>query len=162
MAVDEVASRVLETDGRVGPPAGLGGAAGDEEASGEDDAEDWNHPEGGGIEAREGHVSRANHEWNEVVGEAVEHGKCPHEQHEGAVHGEEAVVDGAIYEVGFGGEEFAAHDHGEQACEEEEDEGGDDVLDADNFVIGAEGEESFPVFGCAGLGLLRRRSLFYV
>jgi len=162
LAVDEVAGGVLEANGGVGPPAGLGRAAGDEEAGGEDNAKDRNHPEGSSVEAGKGHVPSADHKRDEVVGEAVEHGEGPHEQHESAVHGEETVVDGAIYEIGFGGEEFAAHNHGEESGKEKEDKGSDDVLDADDFVVSAEGEEAPPVFGCTGFGLLRRRGGFYV
>ena len=50
----------------------------------------------------------------------------------------------------MGGEEFGADQHRHQSADEEEKEGGEEVLDADFFVIGGEGEVSVPAAGGDG------------
>ena len=49
-----------------------------------------------------------------------------------------AVEDARIDDLGAGLGELGAHDHRQQAAEQEEEEGRDDVLDPDHLVIGVE------------------------
>ena len=58
-----------------------------------------------------------------------------------------SVVEGTAEEVELGGEEFGADQHRHQAADEEEEKGGEEVLDADFFVVGGEGEVSVPAEG---------------
>ncbi len=69
------------------------------------------------------------------------------------MHREQRIINGAIDQIGIGGNEFTPHNHRQRATDQEKEERGDDVLNADDFVISAEGEESLPVVGRTGVGL---------
>ncbi len=69
------------------------------------------------------------------------------------MHREQRIINGAIDQIGIGGNQFTPHHHRQQASNQEKDKRRDNVLNADDFVIGAEGEESLPVVGRTGVRL---------
>ena len=69
------------------------------------------------------------------------------------MHRKQRIINGAIDQIGIGGNQFTPHNHRQRATDQEKEERGDDVLNADDFVISAEGEESLPVVWRTGVGL---------
>ena len=138
---------------RVAGPAGVEGAARGEEAADEEDPGQRQHPEAERVEAREGHVRRADHQRQDVVREPGEDRDHEDEDHQHRVRREEAVVGRRFDDLGAGLGELGPDQHRHQAAEEEEDEGGDDVLDTDHLVVGVEFEVVLPALG-AVLGVV--------
>ncbi len=126
---------------RVGKPADVGRsaraieAAAGEVAEVEQQAAECGDPEAEGVQAREGHVARADHEGNEVVAEAEQNWHADEEDHRGAVHGEEAVEGLRGDEVVVGDEKLDAHQYGFNAGDDKEDEGVADVHQADLLMV---------------------------
>ncbi|MEY3186691.1 MAG: hypothetical protein RL675_515, partial [Bacteroidota bacterium] len=148
LTIEEMAEGVLGAHRRIGPPAGTGGASRHQEAGHQDHAEQRKQPEGCCIQPGEGHVGRADHRRNQQVVEAVEDRKQKQEQHHCSMHGVEAVVDGRIHQIGWWCDQLTAHDHRQQAADQQKEERRDDVLDADHLGIGVEAEEALPVVRC--------------
>ena len=125
----------------VGEPADVGRGARGVEAAAADVAEveqqagEGGDPEAEGVEAREGHVARADHQRDKIVAEAEEDGHAHEEDHGGAVHGEELVEDLRRDEVIVGHGELNAHQDRFEAGDDQKDERVDDVHQADLFVV---------------------------
>ena len=75
-----------------------------------------------GVETRERHVARADHQRNEVVGEADQRGHHDEEDHRRAVHGEDLVVRVGREDVPFGTRELEADEERLDAADGEEEE----------------------------------------
>ena len=134
--VDPVARR----EGRLGQrrvagPAALGRAARGEPARVQDDPAEQEEPVGERVQAREGHVARADHERHEVVAEAREDRDDDEEDHRRPVHGEELVVGVLGDEVLVRRGELGPHQQRQDAAEPEEGEARDDVEDPDPLVV---------------------------
>ena len=78
---------------RVAGPAGVEGAAGNEEAGHEEDPGERQEPEAERVQPREGHVRRAEHQRQDVVGDPGEDRDHEQEDHDRRVSREEPVVD---------------------------------------------------------------------
>ena len=100
----------------------------------EDGAED-EEPVAEGVQPREGHVTRADHERDEEVEEGGSGRHDDHEDHGGAVHREEGVEGARVHERAIRLRELNAHEEGLDTADEEEDEGGHPVEDADALVV---------------------------
>ena len=143
---------------RIGGPARLRGAAGDEEAGEHDQPADHIGLVAGHVHAREGHVRRADLQRHDVI---AERGKGQrhdaHEDHDGPVHRAEGVVKVRRHDplgrhvpedrrqqrahhrhrlarVG----DLPAHHHHQAESEQEEEQRGDAILNADDLVVGGE------------------------
>ena len=114
---------------------------------------DRQHPEAERVEAREGHVRRADHQRQDVVRDPGEDRDHEDEDHQHRVGREEAVVGAGVDDLGARLGELGPDQHRHQAADEEEEEGGADVLDADHLVIGVEAEVVLPALG-AVLGVV--------
>src|SRR3989304_66972 len=64
----------------------------------------------------------------------------PQEGHPRAVVGHEPVVFSAVEQIDARLAELRAHHHGQRTADQEEREGGDQILDADHLVIGVPGD----------------------
>ena len=121
---------------RVGGPAEVGGAAGGDEAGERDRCAEQEQPEGQRVEPGECHVWGADLERQHQVGEPEHDGGGVEQQHRRAVHGEQLVELLVGQELQPGHRQLGAHEQRHQPTEEEEDEAGDAVHDADQLVIG--------------------------
>ena len=93
------------------------------------------HPEAEGIQARECHVARADHQRHQVVRES-EHQRHGHEENHGrAVHGEHAVEDLGRDEIVVRTDELNPHDRRLNSADHEKDQRIEDVQDAQPLVI---------------------------
>ena len=129
---------------RVGRPAGRERAAGGEERRRHHDAGDRQHPERQRVQAREGHVRRADHQRQDVVRQPGEDRDDEQEDHQRRVDAEEAVVRVRVHELAARRGQLGADHHRQQAADEHEEERRDDVLDADHLVIGVDPEVVAP------------------
>ena len=136
--------RVLQTDRRITPPTGIGRTTGHKKAGDQNRSKDRNQPERHRIQPRERHVRRADHGGDQQVIEAIENRKDEQEQHDCSVHRVDAVVDRAINEIRRRRNQLPADHHGQEATDQEEKEGRDDVLNANDLGIGAEAEVALP------------------
>ena len=102
----------------------------------EDDAARQQQPEGQGVQAREGHVARADHQRQEVVRQAGHHRHDEQEDHRRPVHREQLVVDFGRHERVVRRPELQADHQRLDAAEAEEHERRDHVHDPDALVIG--------------------------
>ena len=140
--VDQVDPSVLAAGGgeegvgerRVAGPTGFRGVP--EDRGVEDDPAGQQQPEGERVQARVGHVARADHQRQEVVGEARHHWHDEQEDHRGAVHREQLVVGLGGDEVVVGHPELQADHQRLGAAEDEEHEREDHVHDPDALVVG--------------------------
>jgi hypothetical protein len=137
---------------RVAGPAGVEGAARRQVAADEEQPGQRQHPEAERVQPREGHVRRADHQRQHVVGDPGEDRDHEDEDHQHRVRGEEAlkVAASTIWVPGCASSAGSASP---SAAHEEEEEGGADVLDADHLVIGVEAEVVAPALG-AVLGVV--------
>ena len=88
------------------------------------------------VDAREGEVLRADHERDQEVPEHRRNARDQEEEdHQHAVHREEAVVDVGLEEVALGRRELDADEDRHEAAEREEDADGDEVEDRDPLVV---------------------------
>ena len=131
------------------------GPAGDEKAAEHRDAAEEEAPVAHHVDLREGHVRGADLEREHEVPESSDgEGDHAEEDHDGAVHRPELVVELGEHRparharlaeeradqrqrharVG----ELPAHEHHQRKAEEQEQEAGDGVLDADDLVVGGE------------------------
>ena len=142
------AARRVEHAGkrRVARPAGFRRVP--EDRGVEDEPARQQQPEGERVQAREGHVARADHQRHEVVRQAGEHRHDEQEDHRRPVQREQLVV-------GLGGDQrvvrraqLQAHHQRLDAAEAEEHERRDHVHDPDSLVIGR-GDPARPAGGLA-------------
>jgi len=138
---------------RVGGPARAGGPEGGEEGGQHQELREQERPERVHVEAREGHVPRADHERDEQVPEAADQdGRHGEEDHDEPVRGEELLVHGRADQAPAPAEEEAAHqrdgaigeaplpadEHGERAAEEQEEQPRPEELPGDHLVVDGE------------------------
>ena len=102
------------------------------------------HPERQRVQARERHVLRPDHDREDVVRQAGEGRDDEQEDHQHRVDAEEAVVLLAVDELRARLGELGADRLRLQPAHQEEEEGQDDVLDADHLVIGVDPEVRLP------------------
>jgi hypothetical protein len=146
---DEVIRNTIPTSHHVCPIVAM---SGDEEADQHDHAADDEGPVAQHVELRERHVGRADLQRHEVVAEAADRKRYhAEENHHGAVHGPELVVElgehDAVRRVRLA--EQAAQDgdwrhrvrelvpqhHHQREAEEQEQQRCDGILDADDLVV---------------------------
>ena len=139
-AEDPVVLSVARAEERLGErhvrrPAGAGCSAAREPAQVEHDAAEQVHPVRERVQARERDVAGTDHQRHEEVPEAGEDRHDHEEDHRRPVHRQDLVVR-VLREHGFvRRRELRAHQHGEQAADDEEDERGRDVHDPDPLVV---------------------------
>ena len=92
-------------------------------------------PETERIQPRERHVARADHQWQQVVGEPEHDGHGHEKDHRGPMHGEHAVEDLRRHEVVVRNHELDAHDRRFNPADDEKDQRVKDVEDAQPLVI---------------------------
>ena len=131
------------------------GAAGDEEAAEHRHAAEEEAPVAHHVDLRERHVGRADLERDHEVAEAADGERHDAEEdHDGAVHRAELVVELGQHRAarharlaeeladerqrGARVGELPAHQHHQREAEEQEQQAGDGVLDADDLVVGRE------------------------
>jgi hypothetical protein len=136
----------------VGGPAGVGRAAGHEEAGEHDHAAHEVHPVAGHVQLGERHVGRADLERHHEVAKSADGQRDdPEEHHDGAVHRAKLVVElgkhDAARSVGLaeigtdnrnglaGIRQLPPHQRHQAETEEEKEEAGDAVLDADHLMV---------------------------
>ncbi len=119
---------------RVAEPARRRRAAG-EQAEVQQEPAEREEPVAHRVQAREGHVARADHERHEVVGEADERRHHDEEDHRRAVHREDLVVGVGREEAPVRARELQAHEERLDAADGEEEERRQEVEDADALVI---------------------------
>ena len=90
------------------------------------------------------HIRRAEHQRQDVVGDSGEDRDHEQEDHYRRVGREDPVVRVRVDQLRAGLGELGPDQHRQEASDEEEDEGGDDVLDADHLVVGVEAEVVAP------------------
>jgi hypothetical protein len=125
----------LHRERRVDRPAGVGRSARGEEARVERDAAEEERPVGECVQAREGHVARADHQRNEEVPEAGQDRHDDEEDHRDAVDREELVVVLARDEVLVRRRKLRTDEEREDPAGHEEDERRRDVEDPDALVV---------------------------
>ncbi len=142
-------------EGRVGGPPGLRGSAGHQEAGQHRHAAEEEEPVARHVQPRERHVRGSNLERDHEVPESSDsEGDHPEEDHDGAVHRPELVVELREHrparharlaedpaeqrQRGARVGELPAHEHHQRKAEEEKQQAGDRVLDADDLVVGGE------------------------
>ena len=133
--VDAARGQVLAArQRRVARPAALG--RGEEDRAVEDHAARGQEPEGQGVELRERHVPRPDHERHEVVAEPGHDRHDEQEDHRRPVHREELVVRLRVQERVVGLRQLEPHEQRLDPAEHEEGEGQDQVHDPDPLVVG--------------------------
>ena len=157
MLKNTAAQRLVDRQRRVARPAARKGAARDEEAREHHHAGDGEQPEREGVQARERHVGRADHQRDHVVADAGEDRDHEEEDQERRVHGHETVERLGVDDLRSGVRELGAEDHGQQSTDEEEEEARDDVLHADDLVVGVDAEVVLPAPRAVPGVILRRR-----
>ena len=128
--VDRVGQRAI------GGPAEVGGAARGDEAGDRDRRAEQEQPEAQRVQPRERDVGRADLQRQHQVGEPEHDRGGVEQQHHRAVHGEQLVELLVGQELQPRQRELGAHEQRHQPADEEEDEAGDAVHDADQLVIG--------------------------
>ena len=140
------AGAALDRERRVGGPAGGEGA--EERADRHHQAARDEHPDRQGVQARERHVLRADHDRQDVVREAGEGRDDEQEDHQRRVDAEEAVVGlRRRRSSGPAGRELGPHQLGEDAADHEEREDDHQVLRPDDLVVGVDLEVVAPARG---------------
>ena len=128
-------ARRVNREWRICRPARVRSSAVGEEAQHEHEATEDEEPVREGVQPRERHVGRPDHERHEVVREAGENRNADEKHHRRPVDRDELVVvvraDDARVRLG----ELQPHDQCHQSREDEEDEAGGDVEDPDPLVI---------------------------
>ena len=133
-------SRFVHGERRVAGPAGAERAARVEEAREHHHARDRQQPVRERVQPRERHVGRAEHERDDVVGQARERRDDEEEDHQRRVHREEAVVGLRVEVLRPRLRELRADDHRQQAAGEQEEDRRHQVLDPDHLVVGVDAE----------------------
>jgi len=133
----EVLTVPLGVDGvrRVARPAAPGRASLREEREQQDDAPEEEEPVGERVQAREGHVPGADHQRDEVVGEAGEDRDDDEEDHRRPVDREELVVGVVLDEVLVRLGELCPDQQRHDPAGDEEEPSGREVEDPDPLVV---------------------------
>ena len=101
----------------------------------EKQAAEGGEPETKGIEAGKGHVSRADHQREEVIAETKKDGHGDEKNHGGAMHGEHLVEELRGNEMIVRNDELNTHDGGFNATDHEEQDGVEDIQEAETLVV---------------------------
>ena len=120
---------------RIGRPAGRRCAAVRGEAAEDHEAAEQKEPVGGGVEARERHVARPDHERDHEVRESGQHRHDEQEDHGRPVDREQLVVGVLRHDVLLRRRELGPHEEGHHPAGDEEGERGHDVEQADPLVV---------------------------
>ena len=120
----------------IGGPAEVCGTARGDEAGHRDHRAEQEQPEAQRVQPRERDVGSADLQRKHQVGEPEHDRGGVEQQHHRAVHGEQLVELLVGQELQAGQRELGAHEQRQQPADEEEDEAGDAVHDADQLVIG--------------------------
>ncbi len=139
-------------------PAGIRGAESGDETAIQQQTTEEEDPVAEGVEPWEGNVSGANGERNDNVEESDTHGHDAEEDHREGVHGEHLVESAGVNQGAIGPGELGSDDERFYTGAKEEDYGGNEVEDADTFVI--DGSDPTPS-GIKGLGP-GRCALYYL
>ncbi len=118
----------------VAEPADVGRRA-DEKARVEEEGAGEEDPVRERIQAREGHVPRADHERDHVVEEGRVERHHAEEDHRGAVHGEQRVVGLGTHHTQVRTQQLRPDQHRFEPADQQEREGGDAVENADPLVV---------------------------
>ena len=135
------ARKCLRSQRRVGEPSHVGSvsravkAIGPHQAEIEEKASKCGHPEAERIQARERHVARADHQREQIIGEAEHDGHGNEENHRGPMHGEHPVEDLGRDEMVVRDDELNPHDRGFDSADHEKHQGIKNVHDAQPLVI---------------------------
>ena len=131
---DDPSVRVGAAVGRVECPPGVD-AAEDDGGEREQAAEHEDVP-ADQVQARKGHVARADHDGDEEISEHVGDRRDQEEpNHDHAVQSEQFVVGRGGEELAVGLGELDTHEHGRHAADEEEECDGGEIKQRDAFVI---------------------------
>ena len=92
-------------------------------------------PVGQGIQPRQRHVARAQHQRPEIIAEARQHRPGIEKDHGHAVHGEKLVILLRRQQMQVRPGQLQPEDQRLDPARDQKDEGGDDIADADLLVI---------------------------
>ncbi len=112
-------------------------------------------PEREGVDPREGHVRRADHQRHDVVAEAGQDRDDEQEQHQRGVDRERLVVLGVGQELEAGLGQLDPDDQGEDPAQQEEQDRVEEVQDPDLLVVG----RRQPLVQARPIACARRRSV---
>ncbi len=142
---------------RITRPTASRGTTGNEETREHNHRSQRAHPEREHIQFRECHVACTDHQWNEKIPESSNHDRHHDEEnHDSGMHGKQSVVslrrDNSVIHVrlgneleprhrGFGPSQLPAHEHGEQAADDDHEEPHEQELAADHLMV--QGENIF-------------------
>ena len=152
-----MAEGVLDTHRRIGPPTGIGRPPRHKEAGDQQGTKNGHQPKGHGIQPRERHVWGTNHGGDQQVVEPIQHWKDEQEQHDRSVHRVNAVVHGAIHQIGLRSDQFTPDDHGEQATDQKIEKSQHDILNTNHLGIGIK-REIAPPGAFFWVGVIRRKA----
>ena len=119
---------------RVIEPSSIGRGP-NREACVEHDARKQEQPVREGIQARKRHVARAKEQRLQKDTESGENRKCVPQDHSDPVHGEQLVVLLGREQVQLGAGQLETEDECLDAADDQEQEGGDDIANADFLMI---------------------------
>src|SRR6516164_58083 len=125
----------------VGKPANVGRAAraiktvAADKAEVKEQAAKGGEPEAPGVEAGKSHIASADHKRDEVIAKAEQDRHSHKKDHGGAMHGEHAVKGLRRDEVVVGNDKLETHDGGFDAADHEEQDGVQNIKDAEAFVV---------------------------
>ena len=137
---EDLATVVDDAQRGVGGPAGVEAAqcGGGQQA----DGHGRDQPEGDGVQAGEGHVVGADHYRYQVVAERPEDCRNCYGDHEDAVHAHDLVVAVGVEDALAGLCKLEPDDHGRHATEQQHNDEGCQILDADYLVVGSRSPDS--------------------
>ena len=92
-------------------------------------------PQAQGIQPREGHVARSNHDRDDEVGPRSRDRDDQRNDHDHSVYRYEGVVDLRVHKVRPGCDQFGPQCHGEDATRREQNHRDNDVLHTDHLVV---------------------------
>ena len=121
---------------RVGGPPEIGRPTRGEEPGQHERAAEQEQPERQRVQPRERDIGRADLQRHDQVAEREEQRRREHQQHHRAVHGEQLVVLLRRQELQTRLAQLGPHQHGHQAADDEHDERGHQVHQADGLVVG--------------------------
>jgi hypothetical protein len=104
-----------------------------------------------GIEAGKGHVFGADHQGNKIIGEADERRHYHQKDHGCSMHGEELIITVRGQKVIVGPGQLQAHDQSFQTADGEKEKGGQEIENADSFVIHRSDPAKKPIARFSGM-----------
>src|SRR5579884_1038005 len=129
-----VAAGVQFCKRRVGEPAIIGGCI-EQEARRHEQAAEQHNPVAKSVQARESHIARAYHQRHDIVTKTNRHGHHEEEDHREAMHGEYLVIGLRVEDLAVRDRQLRANEQGLHATDQEKEKGGNDVHNADLFMI---------------------------